>query len=69
MTTLREYRVNLGWSLYKLAQEARISHPSAVNAERGHPIKAETAKAIADALSTAYGKTILPTDMEGVTIL
>lgn len=69
MTTLREYRVNLGWSLYKLAGQAGISHPSVVNAERGQPIKAETAKAIADALSKAYGKTILPTNIEGLNIL
>lgn len=69
MSTLREYRVNLGWSMYKLAEQAGISHPSAVNAERGRPIKAETAKAIADAFSKAYGKTILPTDIEGLNIL
>ena len=54
MTTLRDYRVNLGWSIYRLAHEAGISRPAAANAESGQPIKAETAKAIADALSRAY---------------
>jgi len=69
MTTLREYRVNLGWSIYKLAEQAGISRPAAANAENGQPIKAGTAKAIADALSRAYGQTIRPTDIEGLNIL
>ena len=53
MTTLRHYRINLGWSIYRLAHEAGISRPAVANAENGQPIKAETAKAIADALSRA----------------
>ncbi len=69
MTTLRDYRVNLGWSIYRLAHEAGISRPAAANAENGQPIKAETAKAIADALSRAYGQAIKPTDIEGLNIL
>jgi transcriptional regulator with XRE-family HTH domain len=69
MTTLRHYRINLGWSIYRLAHEAGISRPAAANAENGQPIKAETAKAIADALSRAYGQDIKPTDIEGLNIL
>ena len=69
MATLREYRINLGWSIYRLAHEAGISRPAAANAESGQPIKAETAKAIADALSQAYAQTIKPTDIEGLKIL
>jgi len=69
VTTLRDYRVNLGWSIYRLAHEAGISRPAAANAENGQPIKAETAKAIADALSRAYGQAIKPTDIEGLNIL
>jgi transcriptional regulator with XRE-family HTH domain len=69
MTTLRDYRVNLGWSIHRLAHEAGISRPAAANAENGQPIKAETAKAIADALSRAYGQAIKPTDIEGLNIL
>lgn len=69
MTTLRDYRVNLGWSIYRLAHEAGISRPATANAENGQPIKAETAKAIADALSRAYGQAIKPTDIEGLNIL
>ena len=69
MTTLRHYRINLGWSIYRLAHEAEISRPAAANAENGQPIKAETAKALADALSRAYGQDIKPTDIEGLNIL
>ena len=69
MTTLRHYRINLGWSIYRLAYEAGISRPAVANAENGQPIKAETAKAIADALSRAYGQDIKPTDIEGLNIL
>ena len=69
MATLREYRINLGWSIYRLAHEAGISRPAAANAESGQTIKAETAKAIADALSQAYAQAIKPTDIEGLKIL
>jgi transcriptional regulator with XRE-family HTH domain len=69
MTMLRHYRINLGWSIYRLAHEAGISRPAVANAENGQPIKAETAKAIADALSRAYGQDIKPTDIEGLNIL
>jgi len=69
MTTLREYRINLGWSIHKFAEQAGISRPAAANAESGQPIKAETAKALADALSKAYGQPIKATDIEGLNIL
>ncbi len=67
--TLRELRIELGWSINKLAQEAGITRQSAANAEDGNPIKAETAKAIADTLSKAYGKDIKVLDIQGLNIL
>ncbi len=67
--TLREYRIELGWSINKLAQEAKITRQSAANAEDGQPIKAETAKAIADTLSKAYGREIRVFDIQGLNIL
>jgi DNA-binding XRE family transcriptional regulator len=67
--TLREYRIELGWSINKLAQEAGITRQSAANAEEGNPIKAETAKAIADTLSRAYGRDIMVRDIKGLNIL
>lgn len=66
---LREYRIELGWSINKLAQEAKITRQSAANAEDGQPIKAETAKAIADTLSRAYGRDIMVRDIQGLNIL
>lgn len=68
MTALREYRVNLGWSQNELAKEAGISPSIVKRAEDGQPIQARTAKAIADALSRAYGQTIKPVDIEGLNI-
>lgn len=69
MTTLREYRVNLGWSWNELAKEAGISPAIVKRAEEGVSVQARTAKAIADALSKAYGREIKPTEIEGLNIL
>jgi transcriptional regulator with XRE-family HTH domain len=69
MTTLRTYRINLGWSVRRLAQEAGISPQVARRAEDGDPIQASTAKAIADALSRTLGQEIKPSDIEGLNIL
>jgi len=66
---LRDYRIELGWSINKLAQEAGITRKSAANAEDGQPIKAETAKAIADTLSRAYGREIMVRDIQGLNVL
>ena len=69
MTTLREYRVNHGWTQNELAKEAGTSHSIIKRAEDGEPILPRTAKAIADALSKAYGREIKPTEIEGLNIL
>jgi transcriptional regulator with XRE-family HTH domain len=69
MTSLHDYRVDLGWSINKLASEAGISRQAAANAESGVPVRAETAKAIADTLSKAYGREIRPSEIEGMNIL
>ena len=69
MKTLRQYRIDLGWSTTKLADQARITRQAAANAEDGQPIRAETAKALADALTKAYGYDIRPSDIEGLNIL
>lgn len=67
--TLREYRVNLGWSQRELAIEAGIAPSIVKRAEDGLPIHARTAKALADALSKAYGREIRPIDITGLQIL
>lgn len=67
--TLREYRVNLGWSQNRLAKEAGISPSIVKRAEYGAPVQARTAKALADALSRAYEREIKPIDITGLQIL
>jgi transcriptional regulator with XRE-family HTH domain len=67
--TLREYRIELGWTQNKLAQEANITRPTAANAEEGKPIQAGTAKAIALALSRGYSREIKVLEIEGLNIL
>jgi DNA-binding XRE family transcriptional regulator len=68
MPTLREFRIRLGWNISKLAEEAGISRQAVNAAERGDLIRADTGKALADALSRAYGKEITPLDIEGLNI-
>jgi len=67
--TLRQYRIDLGWTTAKLAESAGVSRQSVSAAERGSAIQADTAKAIAEALSKAYGRQIKPWDIEGLNIL
>ena len=69
MPTLRELRINLGWTIQKLADEAGITRQAVSGAERGDLIRADTAKAIADALGRGYGREIKPLDIEGLTIM
>ncbi|QBD82224.1 XRE family transcriptional regulator [Ktedonosporobacter rubrisoli] len=66
--TLREYRIQLGWSLNKLAQEAGLSRKAVANAENGIIIRAGTAKALADALSRGFGYQINVLAIEGLHI-
>ncbi len=68
LLTLRTYRTNLGWSLTRLAKEAKLARGAVKNAEDGSMIRAETAKNIADALTRAIGKEISVSDIEGLNI-
>jgi transcriptional regulator with XRE-family HTH domain len=69
MATLRELRINLGWTIQKLAEEAGITRQTVSSAEKGTPALADTAKAIADALSRGYGREIKPLEIDGLHIL
>ena len=69
MATLRELRINLGWTTHKLAEEAGVTRQTVSSAEKGTPVLADTAKAIADALSRGYRREIRPLDIEGLRIL
>ena len=68
MATLRQLRLDLGWNVSKLAEEARIARQSVAAAERGGLIQADTAKALSEALGRAYGREIKPWDIEGLNI-
>jgi DNA-binding XRE family transcriptional regulator len=67
--TLREYRLNLGWSQNRLAKEADLTGQAVRNAEVGRVIRPDTAKAIADALARGFGREILVLDIEGLNIM
>ncbi len=69
MSTLREMRLDLGWTVTKLAEEAGVSRQVIASAEKGASIRADTAKAIADALSRAYGSEIKSYEIDRLHIL
>lgn len=66
---LKDYRVNLGWTWVEFAKQAGLATVVVRRAERGSPVKATSAKKMADALSKAYEREIKPTDIEGLNIL
>ena len=66
--TLRTLRVNLGWTQKDLAEQAKISESAMSQAEKGQSISVKSAKAIADAFSSAYGREIKPSDIEGLSV-
>lgn len=69
MENLRTLRINLGWTVVKLADEARVTRQAVSGAEKGIPIRADVAKAIADALSRGYGRDIKPSHIVDLNIL
>jgi transcriptional regulator with XRE-family HTH domain len=69
MEDLKTLRVNLGWTVVKLASEAGVTRQAVAGAEKGIAIRADVAKAIADALSKGYGRDIKPSQIPGLTIL
>lgn len=66
--TLRDLRINLGWSQKDLAEAAGISEFITSQAENGQRIMPKNAKAIADAFSKAYNREIRPLDIEGLNV-
>jgi len=66
---LKTYRTDLGWSLTQLSRKAGVARAAVKNAEDGNPIRAETAKAIADALSKGMGVEIKVSNIAGLNIL
>ena len=64
--TLKTLRINLGWTQTALADKSGVGQTAVRNAEEGKPIRATTAKALADTLGQAYGREIKPSDLEGL---
>jgi transcriptional regulator with XRE-family HTH domain len=69
MATLRELRLGLGWTITKLADEAKVTRQAVTNAEKGNPIRADTAKAIADAIGRGLGREIKSYEIDELNIL
>lgn len=65
---LKKLRVDLGWTLRELARQSGVDAVTVSRAEKGLPVQAPTAKAIADAFSRAYGREIKPSDIEDLKI-
>lgn len=68
MSTLPEYRVQLGWSKMKLAQEAGVTPQTISKAEDGEPILLRSATKIAQALSRGFDKVIMVQHIDGLNI-
>lgn len=69
MEDLRTLRINLGWTVVRLAEQAGVTRQAVSGAEKGIAIRADVAKAIADALSVGYGREIKPSQIANLTIL
>lgn len=66
--SLRELRINIGWSQKILSEKSGVDRGTISRAEKGAKVGAVKAKALADALSVAYGREIRPLDIEGLDI-
>ena len=66
--SLKKLRVDLGWTLRELARQAGVDTVTVSRAEKGLPIQAPTAKAIADAFTRGYEREIKPSDIEGLEV-
>ena len=66
--TIEEFRRDLGWSQNELARRARINANTVRRAESGEPISSQTATAIAEAFSEAFGRRILVRDIDGLKV-
>ncbi len=66
--TLKELRINLGWTQSALADKAGVGQTAIRHAEDGKPVRATTAKAITEVLSKEYDREIKPSELEGLNV-
>lgn len=67
--TIRDYRLQLRWSVSRLAKAAGVAPRTVANIEDGGASYDYIFAAIAGALSEALGRTITIDDLEGVKII
>lgn len=68
MTTIRDYRIELGWTITELARKAKLHRQTVASAENGELILPSSAKAIASAISRGLRVRVRPGDIEGLNI-
>ncbi len=68
MTTIVEYRRELGWSQRELARQARLDPNTVRKAENGETVSSQTALAIAEAFSEALGRRVLVRDIDDLNV-
>lgn len=68
VTTLRDYRIELGWTPPELARRAKVNRQTVHNAEARKPVRADTAKLLATAISRGLRIRLLPGEIEGLNI-
>ena len=66
--TLQELRESVPMGIPELAKVANVDAQTIRNAEAGQRIYAKTARAIAEALSEALGRTIQVRDIDGLQV-
>ena len=66
--TIKEYRLELAWSITELARRAKLASRTVSRIEDGEPAYDHTVAAIANALSEGLGKRITINDLDGVNI-
>ena len=66
--TLTELRESVPMGIPELAKAANVDPQTIRNAEAGQHIYAKTARAIAEALSEALGRTIQVRDIDGLKV-
>jgi DNA-binding XRE family transcriptional regulator len=69
MSSLKDYRVELGWTPPELARQAKLNRQTIYDAERGKAVRADTAKKLASALSKGLKRRVKPSEIEGLKIL
>ena len=66
--TIIECRRRLGWSQRELSRRAQLDPNTVRKAENGQAVSSQTALAIAEAFSEAFGRRILVEDIEGLNV-